>query len=481
MDNRLKKPEPCVKGTPLSSGLDPTRARHLVVVFAVTLAVITYIDRVCISQAAPAIRSTLGFGPKEMGWVFSSFTLAYALFEIPSGWMGDRFGPRSILMKVVILWSFFTAATGWMWSLGSMIVCRFLFGAGEAGCFPNLTKIFTIWLPSAERVRAQGILWLSARWGGAFTPVIVALALSLIGWRWSFGVFGLAGIMWAIWFFHWFRDSPKEHRSVNAAELAMLDGADKNAPGHAGMPWAALLGSGTVWLLWLQYFCMSYGWYFYITWLPTYLREARGMALAEGAILAGLPLFFGGIGCFIGGWLTQLLSDVTGNVAQSRRGVAFAGLAGAAVMLFISTRMESPLYAVIALGLASMANDLAMASGWGACMDVGGSHAGALSGSMNMMGNLGGAVGPVVVGYILESGKKAVDATPSPESWILALLVAAAVYAVGAFSWLFIDPVTPLEERSRGRRLKSGLVFPSEPPSAELSEDKIRVKREPWP
>jgi predicted MFS family arabinose efflux permease len=158
-----------------------------------------------------------------------------------------------------------------------------------------------------------------------------------------------------------------------------------------------LLRSGTVWLLWLQYFCMSYGWYFYITWLPTYLQEARGVELARGALLSGLPLFFGGIGCFVGGWLTQWLKVAWDNIARARRMVAFAGLVGAAVMLVAATRIQSPLLAMISLGLASFSNDLAMASGWGACMDVGGRHAGSLSGSMNMMGNLGGAVGPVVV------------------------------------------------------------------------------------
>ena len=176
---RTRKQTPAM-ANPDPTSAAPTRARYWVVVFAVALAVIQYIDRVCISQAAPDIRRDLGFGPKEMGWVFSAFTLAYALFEVPGGWMGDRFGPRSVLMKVVMLWSFFTAATGWAWNLGSMLVCRFLFGMGEAGCFPNITKVFTIWLPATERMRAQGILWLSARWGGAFTPALVALVLSVM-------------------------------------------------------------------------------------------------------------------------------------------------------------------------------------------------------------------------------------------------------------------------------------------------------------
>jgi MFS transporter, ACS family, glucarate transporter len=415
--------------------------------FVITLAIITYIDRVCISQAAPNIRRELALSETQMGWVFSAFTISYALFEIPGGWMGDRFGPRSVLMKVVVMWSVFTAATGAAWNFLSMVVCRFLFGVGEAGCFPNVTKIFTIWLPSRERVRAQGILWLSARWGGAFTPLLVAMVLGYMNWRGAFVLFGSLGIIWAVAFFRWFRDKPSEHPGVNAGELALMDGAEVNAPSHEAVPWGKLCSNPTVLLLWLQYFCMSYGWYFYITWLPTYLREARGVSLEKSAVLAGLPLFFGGIGCFVGGWVAKRLAERSGNVARARRIVAVTGLFMAGAMLVVATRINDPVFAMIALGLASFSNDLAMAPDWAACMDVGGRLAGSVSGSMNMMGNLGGAVGPVVVGYILNSTKTSADAAPTLQGWTTAFLVAAAIYGVGAIAWLFIDPVTPLEEK----------------------------------
>ena len=423
----------------------PTRARHVVLGFIVLLAIITYIDRVCISQAAPDIRRELGLNEKQMGWVFSAFTLTYALFEIPGGWAGDRFGPRSVLMKVVMMWSLFTAATGWVWNYVSLLVCRALFGVGEAGCFPNATKVFTIWLPSSERVRAQGILWLSARWGGAFTPALVAWVMLFVNWRWAFGIFGASGLLWAVAFHRWFRDRPAEHKSVNAAELALLDGADCNAPAHTAVPWGKFFASRTVWLLWFQYFCLSYGWYFYITWLPTYLREARHLPLEKSAVLAGLPLFFGGVGCFFGGWLAKRLANRWADVRRARRVVACTGLFGAGAMLVLATRIGDPVPAMIAMGFASFANDLAMAPDWAACMDVGGRFAGSLSGSMNMMGNLGGAVGPLVVGYILEAGKTSASAPPSLESWATAFLVAAAIYGLGAIAWVFIDPVTPLE------------------------------------
>ena len=157
----------------------PSGARHWVVFFAITLALICYTDRVVIAQAADHIQGDLGLSRIQMGWVFFIFSFAYTAFEIPGGWMGDRWGARVVLLRVVTLWSFFTAATGWAWSYASMLGCRFLFGVGEAGCFPNLAKAFTKWLPSGERVRAQGLMWFAARWGGAITPFLVAVLLTL--------------------------------------------------------------------------------------------------------------------------------------------------------------------------------------------------------------------------------------------------------------------------------------------------------------
>ena len=206
----------------------PTRARYRVIVFAVALAIIQYIDRVCISQAAPYISADLGLSAKQMGYVFSAFTLAYALFEIPTGWLGDQIGPRKVLVRVASWWSFFTAATGWTWNYGSLVVARFLFGAGEAGCFPNLTKAFSLWLPVGDRTRAQALMWMGARWGGACAPLLVVAVMAFVSWRAAFFVFALLGVVWAVIFWRWFRDDPREHKGVNASELALLN--RKNLP-----------------------------------------------------------------------------------------------------------------------------------------------------------------------------------------------------------------------------------------------------------
>jgi len=248
-----------------------------------------------------------------MGMVFSAFTLAYSLFEIPGGYLGDRMGARRVLLRIVVWWSVFTAATGFAWNYVSMIVTRFLFGAGEAGCFPNLTKSFTTWLPIEERVRAQGILWTAARWGGAFTPLLVNQVLKWMNWRQAFMVFGGIGMVWAVLFYRWYRDNPREKKNVNEAELQLIEKTQHLASSHANVPWGKLIASKQAWLLCIQYFCLSYSWYFYITWLPTYLKEARHVTLNRGALLASLPLAAGRL------WLALLRADIPVGDSLDRR------------------------------------------------------------------------------------------------------------------------------------------------------------------
>jgi ACS family glucarate transporter-like MFS transporter len=418
------------------TGEKPTRVRYWVIVFAVTLAIITYIDRVCMSQAAPFIMADLNLSRVQMSYIFSAFALAYALFEIPGGYMGDWLGPRRVLMRVVVWWSACTILIGRAWSFASLYVLQLLFGAGEAGCYPNLTKAFTVWLPHPERVRAQGIMWMFSRWGGAFTPAIVIFLLQFMSWRWVFTVFGCVGIVWAVVFYSWFRDNPADKKSLNEAERRLLAGAEKTASGHGDVPWARLVRSRQAWMLCLQYFCLSYGWYFYITWLPTYLKEARGLDLARSAQLAVLPLFLGGIGSFTCGLAYPAITRFVGSLKWSRRIMAYIGFAGATTLLIVSVNLKDPLYAMIAMGFASFCNDLVMPGSWGACMDVGGKYAGTLSGAMNMMGNFGGVASPLAIGYMLAR---------TNNNWELTFYVSAAVYFLGVVFWSLLDPVKPFD------------------------------------
>jgi ACS family glucarate transporter-like MFS transporter len=424
----------------MESTLRPTRTRYGVIVFAVMLGIIHYIDRVCISKARPFIQQDLGFDDTQMGYVFSAFTLAYALFEIPGGWLGDKWGPRRVLLRVVMFWSVFTAATGYAWNLASMIVCRFLFGAGEAGGFPNIAKMFSVWLPEREHGVAQGITWMAARWGGAFTPLLVVWILGFVSWRNTFVLFAGLGVVWALCFYVWFRDNPKDHKGVNAAECELLEEAQKNLSGeHASIPWKRLFTTKSVLLLWVYYFCISYVWYFYITWMPKYMELELKMDMKDTwtSILNGLPLFLGGIGCFIGGVVARRMSAKSNSLSRARRTIGVLGMLAAGGMIILATTLNNPTYAMLALGFSGFFNDLSMPGAWGACMEVGGKLAGSVSGSMNMIGNLGGALGGVAVPWLMNL---------TNQSWDKVMYVAAATYLLAALCWMFIDSDERLEE-----------------------------------
>jgi MFS transporter, ACS family, glucarate transporter len=418
----------------------PTRARYAVTAFAVTLAVITYIDRVGIAVAVPLIRDELQLSTVQMGWALSAFGWAYAAFEIPGGWLGDRIGSRRVLMRIVIWWSFFTAATGWVWNASSLIVTRALFGAGEAGAFPNLTRVFTTWLPVQERERAQALLWLATRVSGAFTPLLVANLIAAVSWRRTFEIFGVIGVIWAVLFFRWYRDEPAEHPAVNRAELALLPPARDTAIAHGGVPWRLIFSTPSVWLLSIQYMCLAYGWWFYINWLPTYLRDERGTGLKMGALLAGLPLLLGGLGCLVSAALVPRLTRRFGSVAVARRIIAVTGFVGASVCIFIFTGINDPVRAMLVLGLAGFFNDFVMPAAWAGTMDIGGRYSGTVSGAMNMMGSIAGASSVIVVGYLLAWTAK---------NWTLTFYISAAIYLIGAVCWLFLDSHTPVERGVR--------------------------------
>ena len=436
----------------------PTRVRYGVVIFAVTLALITYLDRVCIAQAGPFMMKDLSISKVEMGYVYLIFAWMYGLFEIPWGWLGDRIGPRKILMRIVVCWSVFTAATGLVVNSASLMVTQGLFGAGEAGCFPNVAKCFTTWLPSRERVRAQGLLWLSARWGGAFTPLVVVYLLKIpsVSWRHVFWLFAVVGVVWAILFNRWYRDDPRRHPGVNDAELALLPRDAAHAESMR-VPWRGIVSSPSVWMLWIQYFFLAYGAYFYITWLPQYLNEARHVKLEKGAFLAAFPLFFAGLGSLFCGFFLSRLADWIGGPRRARRLMAIVGFLGSCGFMLLSTRIENTLLAMIVMGLAGFSNDLVMPSSWGASMDMGGRFAGTLSASMNMMSCLGAGVAAWVTGHVLQW---------TSNNWNLVLYISAAAYFIGALCWLFLDPVTPIVGTS-----KEAIAWPapSSAPSSSIS------------
>jgi len=437
-------------------GSRPTRSRYGVIAFAASVAALTYIDRVCISKAEPFITKEFDLTPEQMGYVFAAFGVGYALFEVPGGWLGDRIGARKVLTRIVLWWSFFTAATGWAWSLISLVVTRFLFGVGEAGCFPNVARALKTWLPQNERVRAQSIVWLSARWGGAFTPFLIVYLLKIMPWRTTLYVFGALGVMWSVLFYRWYRDNPRDLKGANPEEVAFIEGAaGAPAPEGGPTPWTAMLESRTVWLLCLQYCCLAYAWIFYVTWLPKYLKEVLRVDAEWGAFLNTFPLFLGGIGCIVSGSVLSAVVRWTGSVRAGRRIVGCFGFGAASVLLLLSFYVKDPLWAMIAMGFASFANDFVMPVSWAAAMDVGGRHTGTLSGVMNMASAVGGSLAPILTGRLIAG----------PGGWEMNFWISAAVYLVGLCCWLFLDPVTPLPTVE----VEPACSAPSSVPSSSIS------------
>ncbi|MEA3178032.1 MAG: transporter, family, glucarate transporter [Gammaproteobacteria bacterium] len=405
--------------------MSATAARYRVTAFAISLAALAYVQRVAISQAAEGIQVDLGLGKAELGLVFGAFGLSYALFEIPNGLLGDRLGVRVTLTRIVIAWSVFTALTGAAWNFTSLWIARFLFGAGEAGCFPNLTRMLSTWLPLRSRLRAQALMWACTRWAGAATPLLVLALVRWQGWRWAFVVLAVLGFVWAAAFYLWFRDDPAEHPAVNAEELSLLQDARALTTQEGEPQWYRSLLKLPVMILVFQYFCFSFVWYFYVTWLPSYLREARHASATEAAAFAMLPLLFGGFGSLVAGYAAARFS---------RRKIAFFGFLFSGLLLFAVTRISSTSLAMVAMGLASFCSDLTMPISWNACVEIGRRHTATLSGAMNMFGNFAGFVAPVVSGAILAR---------SAGDWNLLIYLMVAASFIAATCWMFLDPGNP--------------------------------------
>jgi sugar phosphate permease len=408
-----------------------SRVRFRVRRLAFWLAIITYLDRVCIAVAAPFIMDDLGLTVVQMGVVFSAFTLAYSLFEIPSGWLGDVMGPRRVLTRIVLWWSAFTMATGLAQGPRSLIVIRFLFGAGEAGAFPNAVRSFATWFPVRERGMANGVLFFGSRLGGALTAPLALFLVRQYGWRVSFAAFGALGLVWAFIWFRSYRDRPADHPDIHPTELAWItqDGDNPSAHAPRATPWRLLLASRNLYAICAMYFAFGYGLYFYFTWLPTYLLRELHFSLVTSGVFASLPFVLAGGANLAGGWTTDRLARA-GNLRSARVGVGAASFATCAGLVILSTIVSAPVAKAVLLALALASADFALGACWAVCLDVGTAHAGVVTGFMNTFGNLGGLVGPLVVSLMVERW----------QSWTYPFYVTAAVYAMGAAAWLAIDP-----------------------------------------
>lgn len=411
-----------------SSSSRPTHVRHVVLGLTVAAYMITYMDRQVLATTRPAIMEELGISLVAMGWVTFAFRMAYALFQIPGGWLGDTIGARRALTMVVSWWSAFTALTALAWSAGSMIVIQVFFGLGEAGAFPIATRSLSRWMRPTERGFAQGITHAGSRLGGAITPPIVALAIvPFFGWRAAFYAFGILGVVWsAVWFFY-YRDTPEEHAGTNDAERELIAGGIKrNSKGK--VPWRQILSHGNLWVLSVMYFFYNYNLNVYQDWFPTYLRQSKGMTLAQMGIYASLPLMAGVIGDLAGGWFSDIVLHRTGNVNLARRWVAIAGFVLSAAATVPAVLAHDPKVSVACYCVAFFGLEWTVGISWAVTLDIGGDYAGSVSAVMNMLGNIGGAVAATVVTY-----------TAARYGWNVPFLMTAGLCLIAAILFLKID------------------------------------------
>jgi sugar phosphate permease len=408
----------------------PTRVRHVVLGLTVAAYMITYMDRVAMSAAAPFIRQELGFDLVTMGWLLSLYSWGYSLFQLPGGWLGDRLGPRRALALIVCWWSVFTSITGLTSGVASMGIVRFLFGVGEAGAFPIATRSLSRWMLARERGFAQGVTHAGSRLGGAITPVIVTAIIAVRGWRAPFFLFGIMGVTWAIVWFWYYRDTPTEHPSVNVAERDLIQGSiggTRAARSHS-VPWRAILSSRTVWIVSLMYFFYGYCLNVYLNWLPTYLSEHRHFKPKQMGFYASLPLLAGVVGNVLGGSASDFLAHRTGNLKWSRRAVAVFGFLLAAAAIVPATLTADPYLCVWFTCIAFFGFELTVGVSWAIPLDIGGDYAGSVAAVMNTAGNIGGAIAPTVLAYLVEA-----------YGWNVPMLLPVVLSLVAAALFLKID------------------------------------------
>jgi len=455
----------------------PTRVRYGVLAFVCVLSMITYLDRAAFPNLQEMVKVDMGLqSVADLGLAMTAFNLAYALFEVPTGWLGDRYGPRKTLIRVVLWWSAFVALTALagktifgiaivgMFGVKMLAVIRFMFGAGEAGAYPNIAKAIYNWFPLRERGRASGMVWMASRFLGGLTPLIMLVLIKYFRMRWEaiLILFAMLGVVWCLAWWLWFRDRPEEKPEVNQAERDLIQAGSGPPSSHSGVPWGNILKSPTMWSICAMYFCINVGWYFNMNYLPAFLEEQHGINKNSdiGAIYKGGPLLAGMLGCWIGGWLTDRYVRRTGNLKWGRRiyGVIGHGLAGMCLIACVFAP-DSLTFAIL-IALSGFTNDLTMASAWSTCQDIGRRHAAVVSGTMNMIGNLGGALITYVSPFILRVARDryaeahgiAAELLSKDQlreammpGWRINFVIFGVVYFFAMLFWFGIDATKPLE------------------------------------
>lgn len=413
--------------------------RVWLVVGTFSLSLLLYVDRICISAAEGPISSELGLRPEHMGWVMSAFALGYALFQAPSGWLADRFGPRLVLTAVVIFWSLFTGLTAVATGLISLVVIRFLFGVGEAGAFPGIARAVYAWIPIQERGLVQGVNFSGGRLGAAFALPGMGILVDSVGWRGSFVLLMFIGFAWAIAWYLWFRNDPADDPEMSAEELAQITAhrqpAVRSGSEDSSMT-PSLAQSRNLYLLSLQYFCSNFTFFFCLTWLFPHLKQTYQLTSLHAGYLAAAPFVAGALGNWFAGWLVDAIYR-QGAWTSSRRWPAVAGFLLAAVGVIGCAQAGSAIASVACLSVAVFGADMTLAPSWSTCIDVGRSRAGVVSGVMNMSGNMGSFLTGIAFPYLHSW-------TGSGQTFFY---VAAVLNLLAMVTWFGINPEKSLEAR----------------------------------
>ena len=410
--------------------------RTLVVFSTFLISLLLYIDRTCIQVAGDGIKADLSLTDKQFGWILSIFTLGYALAQTPSGIIADRSGSRKLLTGVIALWSVLTAATAAGFNFVSLLVIRFLFGASEAGAFPGMARATLSWFPTRERGLVTGINFSASRLGGALALPLMVWLIDATGWRGSFLILGILGVVFAGGWWLFFRDTPEEHSMIGDAEREhIIANRQKVSNDNTPAPrFGELIANHNVRLLMVQYFCSNFTFFFCLSWLFKHVKSTYNLTASDAGMLAALPLLGGAAGNWFSGWLVDFLFRRHG-VVLSRRVPAIIGFALATVGLLVSLSMTEALPAVLFLTIAVFGADMTLSPSWSACVDVGGKSAGAVSGTMNMAGNIGSFVTSLAFPYLL-----AWTGTSTPFFFI-----AAGLNAIAVVVWFSIKPQQPIQ------------------------------------
>ena len=413
------------------------KVRYRVLTGLVLLSTITYLDRVCMNVVSKYVKTDLHLDNEQFGWILGAFSLAYALFEIPTGALGDKIGPRRILTRVVLWWSAFTALTGTAFNFLYLLIVRFLFGIGEAGAYPNASIVIARWFPAVEIGRAQSAIWAAGRLGGSLTPLVVIPLVHWAGWRWAFALLGLLGVGWALIWYVWFRDEPAEKAGISASEVQEIEAGRSGKHTDHRIPWTTIIRNPDLWALMLMCHLFFYGSYFFTNWSSVYFQEGRGMSEDQTKNFISLSYFLGAIGCLVGGVLSDALTKRYG-LKIGRRAVGMGGLGLSSVFFLLAGLTTDNQTAGYLLAICVLMKDLALPVAFAVCVDIGQRNSGTVAGSMNFAGQLGGFFITILFGTIVKQ----------TNNFNYPLFMIAGCLLVSALLWLRIDPTKTVTIRN---------------------------------